>query len=177
MTKLRHEYNMLISLPDDTPAVLKPLALESSSRGLMLIFPKQETRTTLKQMYLDEVTSSGDVRTTPVMPLDKFLDMAFQIASCLIHIHQISIVHRNICPEAISVDANNHAKLHNFTLASRLTTEVTSYSKSIDTKLLEGNLRYMSPESTGRMVGNAHQYDSERILTNIHDICCVESDH
>lgn len=164
MTKLRHEYNMLTSLPDDTPAILKPLALQSSSRGLMVIFPKQATRGTLGQFYLDEIRTSGSIRTTPVMPLDWFLHMADQIASGLIHIHGLSIVHRNISPEAISVDGANRAVLHNFTLASRLTTEVTSYSKSIDTKLLDGHLPYMSPESTGRMVVRRH---IELILINI----------
>ncbi|CAO3683748.1 unnamed protein product [Umbelopsis ramanniana] len=152
MTKLRHEYNLLISLPDDAPAILKPLALESSSRGLMVIFPKQEGRLTLRELYLEGLPKrNGKTITAPIMPLDKFLDMASQIASALVCIHELSIVHRNISPEALSCDKSNRAGLHNFTLASRLTTEVTSFSKSIDSKLLEGNLLYMSPESTGRM--------------------------
>jgi serine/threonine protein kinase len=153
MTKLRHEYNLLMSLPDDAPAILKPLALESSSTGLMLIFPKQEGRVTLRELYIEELPKrNGKPMAAPVMPLDKFLDMASQIASALVCIHELSIVHRNISPGALSCDKSNRAVLHNFTLASRLTTEVTSFSKSIDSKLLEGNLLYMSPESTGRMV-------------------------
>jgi serine/threonine protein kinase len=153
MTKLRHEYNLLMSLPDDAPAIMKPLALESSSRGLMVIFPKQEGRTTLRELYLEGLPIRKSMPiAAPVMPLDKFLDMASQIASSLVCIHELSIVHRNISPGALSCDNSNRAALHNFTLASRLTTEVTSFNKSIDSKLLEGNLLYMSPESTGRMV-------------------------
>ncbi|KAI9287644.1 hypothetical protein BC943DRAFT_358163 [Umbelopsis sp. AD052] len=152
MTKLRHEYNLLMSLPDDAPAIVKPLALESSSRGLMVIFPKQEGRTTLRELYLEGLPMRKSMLiAAPVMPLDKFLDMASQIASSLVCIHELSIVHRNISPGALSCDNSNRAALHNFTLASRLTTEVTSFNKSIDSKLLEGNLLYMSPESTGRM--------------------------
>jgi serine/threonine protein kinase len=119
----------------------------------MVIFPKQEGRLTLKEAYLEGLPKrDGETIAAPIMPLDKFLDMASQIASALVFIHELSIVHRNISPAALSCDKSNRAGLHNFTLASRLTTEVTSLSKSIDSKLLEGNLLYMSPESTGRMV-------------------------
>ncbi|KAJ2960527.1 hypothetical protein NQZ79_g4108 [Umbelopsis isabellina] len=147
MTKLRHEYNLLKDLPDDIPCLWKPIALESTYRGLMLVYPRQVDRLTLKHAYLSETTNTAQL----ALPLDKFLDIASQLASCLISIHEASIVHRNITPETISVDSENKAALHNFELASRLTTETTALAKSADSKFLEGRLEYMSPESTGRM--------------------------
>ncbi|MCC6554357.1 MAG: AAA family ATPase [Polyangiaceae bacterium] len=77
------------------------------------------------------------------------LRIAVEVARTLGDLHQQHVIHRNIEPGNILVDADTgQVRITNFDIASRLTRDnpvVTSASR------LEGNLAYISPEQTGRM--------------------------
>ncbi|MGK3989879.1 AAA family ATPase [Sorangium sp. So ce136] len=83
------------------------------------------------------------------MELGRFLKIAVGVATALAEVHAEGIVHRDIKPQNIIVDAESgDARIANFELASLLD-EQQSHGQS--PSVIEGSLGYMSPEQTGRM--------------------------
>ncbi len=83
------------------------------------------------------------------MDLSSFLKIAIRIAEALEEIHKINIIHKDIKPSNIIVNPQSgEVKLIDFGVASRLSRE-NSFLQSPEH--LEGTLRYMSPEQTGRI--------------------------
>ncbi|MEC4817886.1 MAG: serine/threonine-protein kinase PknK, partial [Scytonema sp. PMC 1069.18] len=83
------------------------------------------------------------------LKFSKFLQIAIQLASTLAQIHQKNILHKDIKPHNILINAKTgQIQLIDFSIASQILNENQNFSS---TNLLEGTLAYMSPEQTGRM--------------------------
>ncbi|NJM68545.1 MAG: serine/threonine protein kinase, partial [Acaryochloris sp. RU_4_1] len=132
---LKHEYQIIADL--DLPGVIQPLHLETLQNRLFLVIEDIGGRS-LKQQI-----SKGPI------PFDTALTIALQIARTLGTLQAHNITHKDIKPANIIYNPNsNLAKLSDFTLATRISTETTH---PLNPKQLEGTLAYLSPEQTGRM--------------------------
>lgn len=81
--------------------------------------------------------------------LAEFLDVAIRIADALAGLHQNHIIHKDINPANILINANTHAiKIIDFGLSSRVSLKA---SHTGHPARLEGTLAYISPEQTGRV--------------------------
>ncbi|MDZ7953886.1 AAA family ATPase [Nostoc sp. DedQUE09] len=136
LTRLRHEYKISETLVD-IEGIVKSLALENHHNGLALILGDFGGES-LKKYISDRQLS-----------LTEFLTIAIQLASTLTQLHQAKIIHKDIKPDNIVINAETgQVKIIDFSIASRLEKENQSISNP---NLLEGTLAYMSPEQTGRM--------------------------
>ncbi|WP_432809661.1 trifunctional serine/threonine-protein kinase/ATP-binding protein/sensor histidine kinase [Pantanalinema sp. GBBB05] len=135
ISRLRHEYE--ISKDLNIQGVVKPYALENSHLGEALIledFGGESLRAFLKIKNLDIKT---------------FLVIALQLVEALGELHQKDIIHKDIKPQNIIINAETgQVKITDFSIASQLSKENQTVSNP---NLLEGTLAYMSPEQTGRM--------------------------
>ncbi|MBD0361337.1 MAG: serine/threonine protein kinase, partial [Coleofasciculus sp. C3-bin4] len=135
LARLRHEYNILQTL--EIEGIIKPLALESYQNGLALI---------LSDFGGEPLTQLIAAQT---FELSKFLPIAIQLASILDQLHQNNIIHKDIKPHNIVINAKtSQVHIIDFSISSRLSRENQNVSNPT---LLEGTLAYMSPEQTGRM--------------------------
>jgi len=83
------------------------------------------------------------------MPLDVFLATAIQISEALGQIHQQNVIHKDINPANIVWNKTlQTVKIIDFGISTLLTRE-TSFIKNPGA--MEGTLKYISPEQTGRM--------------------------
>ncbi len=79
--------------------------------------------------------------------LNLFLNIAIDIANTLGEIHQSNIVHKDINPSNILISLDNTVvKIIDFGISSLLSKGNTNTSD-----IIEGTLKYISPEQTGRM--------------------------
>ncbi|NEU76693.1 AAA family ATPase [Hassallia byssoidea VB512170] len=135
LTRLRHEYQILQSL--EIEGIVKPLALESYHNSLLLIlsdFGGEPLKNFITAQKLD---------------FSNFLQIGIQLSSTLAQIHQNNIIHKDIKPQNILINAkNNQVEIIDFSISSYLSRENQTVS---NLNLLEGTLAYMSPEQTGRM--------------------------
>ncbi|THB70203.1 MAG: PAS domain S-box protein [Gammaproteobacteria bacterium] len=78
-----------------------------------------------------------------------FLDLAIDISSALLQIHNAGVVHKDINPENIIINGTlNNIKIIDFGLASRFVEERADFAAP---NILQGRLSYISPEQTGRV--------------------------
>lgn len=135
ITGLRHEYQILQTLKIE--GIVKPLSLETYQNGLALILSDFDGET-LK-----------DFLTVQNFDLRFFLQIAIKLSSILAQIHQNNIIHKDIKPHNILINAKTgQVEIIDFSISSCLSTEnQTVYHPNV----LEGTLAYMSPEQTGRM--------------------------
>lgn len=131
--RLRNEYEIGRTL--DIRAIVRPLALETY-RGM-------------PTLVLEDF--GGHPLTLLVgkpMAVGPFLDIAVRIAAAVEDVHREGIVHKDLKPDNILVDAvSREVKIADFGLATRLPREQPAATP----QLIEGSLPYMSPEQTGRM--------------------------
>ena len=88
---------------------------------------------------------SGDLSpiTHHPLPITQVIEIASQIASGLAAAHAKGIVHRDVKPQNILVDRNNHVKILDFGLAKlKGVSPLTKESSTL------GTVHYMSPEQT-----------------------------
>jgi hypothetical protein len=79
----------------------------------------------------------------------RFLRIAVGVAAALGKLHQFGLIHKDIKPATILVNAaNDEVRLTGFGIASRLTRERQAVEPP---ELIGGTLAYMAPEQTGRM--------------------------
>lgn len=136
LTILRHEYKVLSSLIN-IAGVINTLALEKHQNGLALV---------LEDFGAISLKNFIDLHK---LSLKEFLIIAIQLAAALASIHELQIIHKDIKPQNIVVNATNLTiKLIDFSIASQLSRENQTVSNP---NLIEGTLAYMSPEQTGRM--------------------------
>jgi predicted ATPase/GAF domain-containing protein len=127
------EFRLLQKL--NVPAVVRAIALERSADAVALI--------------LEDFGGENPVLPAQGLPLDTFLQIAIQAAAGLGQIHDANIVHKDVKPSNILVNAaTGLVKFIDFHLASELTSErqeLTAVSQ------IQGSFPYISPEQTGRM--------------------------
>ena len=80
--------------------------------------------------------------------LPRFLQIAIALAVALREIHRRGLVHKDIRPANISVDAAARVRLTGFGIASRLPRQ---RQPAPPPETIEGTFPYMAPEQTGRM--------------------------
>jgi PAS domain S-box-containing protein len=137
------------------PAVLDRLAHEYELRDELdaawaarpLEFVRERGQTTL--LLLDPGGEPLDRLIGPPMGLEVFLRLAVALSVALGRLHGRGLVHKNIKPTNILVNASaEQVWLTGFGIASRLPRERQSPAPP---EFLEGTLAYMAPEQTGRM--------------------------
>jgi histidine kinase len=135
IARLKHEYHIIADL--DLPGVIQPIALELQQNRVILVIEDIGGRSLKHYIQNNSVN------------LEVALSIALQIARTLIDLHQHQITHKDIKPANIIFNPHSAvAKLSDFTLATRISTETTSL---LSPNQLEGTLAYLSPEQTGRM--------------------------
>jgi histidine kinase len=135
IARLKHEYHIIADL--DLPGVIQPIALEIQQNQVILVIEDIGGRSLKHYIQNNSVN------------LEIALSIACQIARTLADLHQHQITHKDIKPANIIFNPHSGiAKLSDFTLATRLSTETTSL---LNPNQLEGTLAYLSPEQTGRM--------------------------
>jgi predicted ATPase/signal transduction histidine kinase len=80
--------------------------------------------------------------------LGRLLALACNLARTLGHVHRQGIVHKDIKPANVIVDATGQVRLMGFGIASRLRTERMALEPP---EIIAGTFAYMAPEQTGRM--------------------------
>lgn len=143
IARLKHEYHIIADL--DLPGVIQPIALELQQNRVVLVIEDIGGRS-LKQYIQSNIQDSTQNNT---IDLDLALSIALQIARTLVSLHQHQIIHKDIKPANIIFNSQTQtAKLTDFTLATRIATEITTL---LHPNQLEGTLAYLPPEQTGRM--------------------------
>lgn len=135
ISQLRYEYQVSHSI--DYPGIVKTHSLEIYKNNIGIV-KEDFNAITLKEFFqANEISISC------------FLEISIQLAGILAHLHQLNIIHKDINPLNILINAKTtQVKITDFSIASRLQTE--TYQRS-SYALLEGTPAYISPEQTGRV--------------------------
>jgi predicted ATPase/signal transduction histidine kinase/tRNA A-37 threonylcarbamoyl transferase component Bud32 len=137
IAELRHEQAVLARL--DIPGVARLVELVEDGRGRVALVLEDAGESSLKQ-HLD---ARGP------LPLGELLDVAVALAETLGEIHRRGIVHKDVKPHNVVVDAaSRRARFVDFSIASVLSREAPLTAGA---DRLEGTLAYIAPEQTGRM--------------------------
>jgi serine/threonine protein kinase len=134
VARLEHEYALKCELEADWAA--RPVALMHCNDRMMLVLADPGGAP------LDRLLGR---------PLDvlHFLGIAIPLAGALRHVHERGLIHKDIKPENILVDAaSGGVWLTGFGIASRLPREHQALAPP---EVIAGTLAYMAPEQTGRM--------------------------
>ena len=133
VSKLGHEYDILKDLDHEGIPVVYDFFFDGNTATLVEEFIDG---TDLKSLIFRNKLSFNEV-----------LVFAIQLSGILQYLHQKGIIHKDINPGNIMVTANGALKLLDFGISSNLhytTSEMPGLDK------IEGTLRYISPEQTGR---------------------------
>src|SRR3954469_23681845 len=134
VARLEHEYALKSELDADWAA--RPVALTHYNDRMTLVL-EDPGGTPMDQML--------------GRPLDvsHFLRIAIPLAGALRHVHERGLIHKDVKPANILVDAaNGSVWLTGFGIASRLPRE---HQAPAPPEVIAGTLAYMAPEQTGRM--------------------------
>jgi predicted ATPase/class 3 adenylate cyclase len=112
------------------------------------VFRKQieDNKYTFSFEWLDGVTLKEFF--TGKIDIAFFLETAIRICSAIEEIHQHKIIHRDINPYNIVINADKRIKIIDFGIATKIDHK-QQYTGNAE--LLEGTIAYISPEQTGRM--------------------------
>jgi PAS domain S-box-containing protein len=137
LRRLEHEYLLAAEL--DPAWAAQPLALTRHEGRAVLIL--KDPGGELLDRVLDGV---------PGQPLDltRFLRVAIGLAAALGQVHSHGLIHKDIKPPNVLVDAAGNVRLTGFGIASRLPQESQAPAPP---EVIAGTLAYMAPEQTGRM--------------------------
>ncbi len=134
IARLDNEYRIASQL--DTPAVVRPIALEATDGMPTLVLEDFGGEPLERQL-------GGP------MQIEVALDLAVRITAALAEVHRRGVIHKDINPDNILVDRQTgEVKLTEFGIASLLPRE---QPLPLRPSLVEGTLAYMAPEQTGRM--------------------------
>jgi diguanylate cyclase (GGDEF)-like protein len=124
------------------PGVVRPLALALHGGRWTMI---QED---IGGIALDRVLRARPA-SQPALALDDFFDIALQLCAALEEVHRQGVIHKDINPSNLVWNAERRLlQLIDFGIASELPQEIQGV---VAPHALEGTLRYMAPEQTGRM--------------------------
>jgi predicted ATPase/signal transduction histidine kinase len=137
LRRLEHEYSLAAEL--DPAWAVKPLALTRHAGQTILVLndPGGEP--------LDRILEQDQGQ-----PLDLtcYLRIAIGLAKALGQVHRRGLIHKDIKPPNVLVDAASNVWLTGFGIASQLPRERQS---PVPPEIIAGTLAYMAPEQTGRM--------------------------
>jgi PAS domain S-box-containing protein len=133
LRRLEHEYDIARGL--DPTRVARALGLVRRGGALALVLEGGEVESLVSRL-------------ASPLPVAQFLSIALGIAEALVEVHRHDLVHKDIRPENVFVDANGHVWLTGFGIASRLPRERQAPESP---EVIAGTLAYMAPEQTGRM--------------------------
>jgi diguanylate cyclase (GGDEF)-like protein len=120
------------------PNVVRPLALALHGG-----------RWTMIQEDVGAIALDRLLRAQPALALDDFFDIALQSCAALEEVHRQGVIHKDINPSNLVWNAERRLlQLIDFGIACELPHESQG---AVDPQSLEGTLRYMAPEQTGRM--------------------------
>jgi serine/threonine protein kinase len=135
LTKISHEYEIAKYL--DIEGVVRPISLVPFHKGYAIIledFGGSSLKTAMEEHRIDILSC---------------VQIAINLAEIVGKIHQRGIIHKDIKPSNIIVNAKTgQVKLTDFCIASRMSAE---RQEQINSHFIEGALAYISPEQTGRM--------------------------
>ena len=133
LRRLEREYELARDL--DSGLIARPIALERQGGNVALVLEQGPDRT-----LADQLGSPLDVRS--------FLQIAIGITAALAELHRHDLIHKDIKPEHVLLDAAGHVWLTGLGIASRLLRERQAPEPP---EVIAGTLAYMAPEQTGRM--------------------------
>ena len=129
------------------PGVVRPLALQRhGGRWTMLL---EDTGGIALDRVLRAQAAARDTPAHTALDLDDFFDIALQLCAALAEVHRHGVIHKDINPSNLVWNATTRRlQLIDFGIACELPHERQG---SGPPQALEGTLRYMAPEQTGRM--------------------------
>jgi PAS domain S-box-containing protein len=133
LKRLEHEYSFAAEL--DAAWAARPLALVRHEGRMMLVLED------LGGEPLDRALGRP-------LELTRLLSLAIGIAAALGQVHRRGLVHKDIKPANVLVDADGNVRLTGFGIASRLPRERQAPAPP---EVIAGTFAYMAPEQTGRM--------------------------
>jgi predicted ATPase/signal transduction histidine kinase len=140
LARLQYEFTLLKDW--DEEGVIRALALLPYQNKLVLVL--QDIGGESVRQLLDKQQGTGQP-----LPLARFLQLALAFAKSLLRIHQHRIIHKDINPANLVVNATTGAtQIIDFGISSQLSRETPQLQSAAH---LEGTLAYLSPEQTGRM--------------------------
>ncbi|WP_414718643.1 trifunctional serine/threonine-protein kinase/ATP-binding protein/sensor histidine kinase [Trinickia sp.] len=133
LERLAHEYRLKDQL--DSAWAARPLELVREGGRTLLLF---------------EDPGGEPLAGLLTAPLEtgRFLRLAISIVTALAKVHQRGLIHKDLKPANILVDANGEVRFTGFGIASRLPSERQAPEPP---ETIAGTLAYMAPEQTGRM--------------------------
>lgn len=135
VAELRREYDVLSRL--ELPGVIRARGLVSFGSGNVAL-ELEDCGIPLAQ----RLATAGRP-----LSLDEFFPLALALARTLGALHERDVVHKDVVPRNILVDADGALRLCEFGICSELSRERQSAKLA---SRLEGSLPYISPEQTGR---------------------------
>lgn len=133
LDQLAHEYALRDAL--DRAWALRPLALIRERGRAVLILE-------------DAAGEPIEALLGAPMKLGRFLRLAISIATSLSQVHRSGLVHKDLKPANILVNAAGEVRFTGFGIATRLSRERQAVAPP---ETIAGTLAYMAPEQTGRM--------------------------
>jgi PAS domain S-box-containing protein len=137
LRRLEHEYSLAAEL--DAAWAVKPLALTRHEGRMILVLQDPGGEPLDRTLERDQG-----------QPLDltRVLRVAIGLTTALGRMHRHGLIHKDIKPANVLVDADSNVRLTGFGIASRLPSE---HQSPIPPEIIAGTLAYMAPEQTGRM--------------------------
>ena len=93
------------------------------------------------------------------LPLDRAVEVSGQVCDALQYAHSMGVVHRDVKPDNVLLDAEGNAKLTDFGLVKGLTHEEFQEVAMTRTNIAVGTPRYMAPEQLENPKGVDHRAD------------------